>query len=108
MKRLLVGGIAAVAIGLGAPVAGADGYTAPTWTSSPVSPSRANHGDPDRLIKTGHVVCELLDDGKQTITAAIMIKHENDSKYPEFDATLFAQAASWSYCPEHTNEFGNI
>jgi hypothetical protein len=24
------------------------------------------------------------------------------------DATLFAQAASWSYCPEHTNEFGSI
>jgi hypothetical protein len=111
LRGLLVGGLAALAIALiGAAVAGADGYTSADLDFIARVTQQGYHGDPDRLIKTGHVVCELLDDGasKQTITAAIMIKDENGSKYPEFDATLFAQAASWSYCPEHPNEFGNI
>lgn len=110
-NKALIGGIAAIAIGLiGAPVAGADSYTSADLDFIARVTQQGYHGDPDRLIKTGHVVCGLLDDGAswQTVKASIIIEHEYGRKSAGYYATLFAQAAAWDYCPEHNDEFGNI
>ena len=99
MKRLIIGGIAALAVGLvGAPVAGADPYTAEDLE---FVQNLATIGywdaDKDRLIKTGHVVCQLLDDGESeaTVNAEIIIHHGGDS----YETMIFTRYAALAYCP---------
>jgi hypothetical protein len=99
--RWLIGCIAAIAIGLvAAPVVNADpGYSSPDLNFIANVTAAGYYGDKDRLIKTGHVVCELLDDGANdaTVKAEVMIHHENSD--PQFNALLFINYAAISYCP---------
>jgi hypothetical protein len=107
MKKLIVGGLAALAIGLAtAPVAGADpGYTAADMDFiAGVTALGYYDEDQDRLIKTGHVVCELLDQGANnaTVQAEVVIHHQNGREQPGdggYWPDLFTQVAAISYCP---------
>ena len=60
--------------------------------------------DKDRLIKTGHVVCALLDQGANNATVkAEVIIHHSTGKEQSGDggywANLFIQTAAIAYCP---------
>jgi hypothetical protein len=64
---------------------------------------RGYYGDTDGLVKTGHVVCELLDEGanQATVLGAIMNRHQSTDGDQQFAATWFAKYAVVSYCPSH-------
>jgi Protein of unknown function (DUF732) len=113
MKRLILGGLAAFAIGMtGAPVAGADPgyYTAADMDFIAAVTGQGYFGDKDRLIKTGHVVCELLDDDAnwQAIEAEIVIHHGSGRKDEGYYAAWFEQYAVYHYCPRHSDKLGVI
>ena len=60
--------------------------------------------DQDRLIKTGHVVCQLLDQGANnaTVQAEVIIHHQNGREQPGdggYWPDLFIQTAAIAYCP---------
>ena len=68
------------------------------------------YGDKDRLIKTAHVVCELLDDGAnwQTIEAEIVIHHGSGRSDEGYHAAWFEQYAVYHYCHRHSDKLGVI
>jgi hypothetical protein len=111
MKKLIIGGLAALAIGLtAAPVAQAAPYTAADLDFIAAVTDLGYYGDKDRLIKTGHVVCELLDDEAnwQTIEAEIVIHHGSGRKDEGYYAAWFEQYAVYHYCPRHSDKLGVI
>ena len=86
------------------------GYTAADMDFVAAVTGQGYYGDKDRLIKTGHVVCELLDDGAnwQTIEAEIVIHHGSGRKDEGYQAAWFKQYAVYHYCPRHSDKLGVI
>jgi hypothetical protein len=114
-KKAIIGGIAAIAIGLAAaPVAGADpGYSSADldFIAAVSHEPPGYYGDPDRLIKTGNVVCGRLDDGAnwQTVEAEIIIHHGAGWEgYAGYNAAIFKQYAIVHLCPRHSDKLSVI
>ena len=106
MRAALIGIIAAFAIGLVIPApAGASPYTdADMDFIASVTALGYYDDDQDRLIKTGHVVCELLDEGANsaTVQAEVTIHHTNGRERAGdggYWPNLFIQTAAIAYCP---------
>ena len=105
MKRLLIGAVAALSIALGvATPAGGAPYTDTDLTFISNVNSLGYYGDNDLLIKTGHVVCALLDQGANnaTVQAEVIIHHSNGREQPGdggYWPDLFIQLSAISYCP---------
>ena len=104
MKKLIVGGLAAAAIGLAvAPVAGADDYTTKDLKFVSNVTSLGYHWvDPDTLITAGHQVCTDQEAGIGTgRTKSYITRVTGDTRgdQTEYYATLFMHYAAMSYCP---------
>ena len=131
MKRLILGSLAALAIGLvAAPVAGAS----PDAHSKLTANDRAfieatdrvivmsNGADPDGhwvgyprvptqlRINTAHTVCSTLDTGisGQGINDMIVTSFDDRREHAGYLAAWFEQIAVEHYCPRHTDKMGII
>lgn len=63
------------------------------------------------LIATGHLVCNLFDQGKDspTVTGAVVGKLNMwGVRNPSYNATWIVKHASAAYCPRHAAETGPI
>ncbi|WP_241178720.1 DUF732 domain-containing protein [Mycobacterium sp. P7213] len=63
------------------------------------------------LIATGHLVCNLFDQGKDssTVTGAVVGKLNMwDVRNPSYNATWIVKGATSSYCPAHNAKTGPI
>ena len=121
MKRLLIGGLAALAIGVAAaPVAGADandrafikatekvisGVGPPVgpdgWIGYPKVPAQLR-------IDTAHGVCARLDDGALSANDYIVATLDDRRELAGYLAAWFEQIAVYHYCPRHSDKIGII
>ena len=121
MKKLILGGLAALAIGLiGAPVAGADSndrafIKATDKVISGVGPSAGPDGwigfpkVPAQLrIDTAHGVCARLDDGALCANDFIVAAFDDRRQHAGYLAAWFEQIAVYHYCPRHSDKIGII
>lgn len=121
--RWLIGGLAALAIGLAAaPVAGADAndrafiratdkvimmHTASNpegqWVGYPKVPAQLR-------IDTAHTVCSMLDTNisGQDINDTIVTGFDDRREHAGYLAAWFEQSAVYHYCPWHSDEMGII
>ncbi len=106
MKKLIIGVLTALATALvlATPAGGAPYTDADMDFIAGVTALGYYDEDQDRLIKTGHVVCELLDQGatSATVQAEVLIHHQNGREQPGdggYWPDLFTQVAAISYCP---------
>ena len=121
MKRLLVGGLAALAIALvAAPVAGADAndrkfIKATDKVISGVGPWVGPDGwigypkVPVQLrINTAHAVCDLRDGGASSANDFIVTALDDRREHAGYLAAWFQQIAITYYCPRHSDKLGVI
>jgi hypothetical protein len=113
MKRLLIGGIAALSIGLtGAPAqAGATPYTDKDMNFVATVSQLGFVGDTDALIQDGNSVCARLDRGASTGDVEQWVAREpinTHSTNTGYYAALFVQYAAVNYCPAHATDQGSI
>ena len=123
MKRLIVGGLAALAIGLaGAPVAGADandrefikatdqvimglfdGSREMRWIGYPGVPAQLR-------IDTAQAVCSMFDTNAsgQDISDMVVTAFDDRREQADYLAAWFKQSAIIHYCPRHSDEIGII
>ena len=106
MRHLLIGVITALAIGFVIPApAEATPYTKSDMDFvASVTAMGYRDDEKDRLIKTGHVVCELLDEGANsaTVKAEVTIRYSTGKEQHDdggYWANLFIQSAAIAYCP---------
>ncbi|SRR5258705_9752244 len=131
MKKLIVGGLAALAIGLtAAPVAGADPDAHTLLTANDRAFTRStdqvivmsNGADPDGhwvgypkvptqlRINTARTVCSMLDTGisGQDINDMIVTSFDDRREHAGYLAAWFEQIAIEHYCPRHSDKIGII
>jgi Protein of unknown function (DUF732) len=121
MKKAIVGGLAALAIGLAAaPVAGADSndrafIKATDKVISGVGPSAGPDGwigypkVPAQLrIDTAHGVCARLDDGALSANDYIVATLDDRRELAGYLAAWFEQISIEHYCPRHSDKIGII
>jgi Protein of unknown function (DUF732) len=121
MKRLVIGGLAALALGLvAAPVAGADSndraFIAATdrvimmssgsdpeghWVGYPRVPAQLR-------IDTAHGVCGLLDAGALSANDYIVATLDDRGEHAGYLAAWFQQISIEHYCPRHSDKIGII
>ena len=110
MKKLIVGGLAALAIGLvAAPVAEADDYTTKDLEFVASVAGLGYYDAPHILIDTAHEVCGLLEqDAVGEPARAFVIRRLSVMEFPDFNATLFVQYSAIAYCPWQPAAHWNI
>jgi hypothetical protein len=131
MKKLIVGGLAALAIGLAAtPVAGADPDAHPMLSANDRAFIRSTDqvimmhtsSDPDGhwvgyprvpaqlRINTARTVCSMLDTGisGQDINDMIVTSFDDRREHAGYLAAWFEQGAITYYCPRHTDKIAII
>ena len=123
MKRLIIGGLAALAIGLAAaPVAGADandrefikatdqvimglfdGSREMRWIGYPGVPAQLR-------IDTAHTACSMFDTNAsgQDISDMVVTAFDDRREQADYLAAWFKQSAIVHYCPRHSDEIGII
>ncbi len=121
MKKLIIGGLAALAISLAAaPVAGADvndrefikatdkvisgvgPWVGPDgWIGYPKVPVQLR-------INTAHAVCGLLDGGASSANDFIVTALDDRREHAGYLAAWFQQIAIEHYCPWHSDKLGVI
>jgi len=103
MKKLIVGGLAALAIGLViAPVAGASPITESEYIDTV-----QDYGwimDDATAIRTGHVICSNLDSGVKIADIEAWLDYEFDNTHTQpgtanYYTDVFIQMAAQQYCP---------
>jgi Protein of unknown function (DUF732) len=115
MKKIIIGGLAALTIELGvAPVAGADannrefieatdqvvlGNTG--WIEYPKVPVQLR-------IDTAHAVCDMLDGGALSANDFIVAAFDDRRQHAGYLAAWFQQIAITYYCPRHSDKIGSI
>lgn len=112
MKRLIIGGIAALTIGLvGAVSASATPEEEYHFLQAIGSLGSSYAGWPQFLsgiepVPVGYQVCSALDRGGDPLTP--VVQAAGDSKYSDYYATIFAGYAVQYLCPEHTGAVGSV
>ena len=131
MKRLILAGLAALAVGLvAAPVAGADPDAHTMLSANDRAFIKAtdrvitmsNGADPDGhwvgyprvpiqlRISTAHTVCSMLDTGigGQEVNDAVVASFDDRREHAGYLAAWFEQIAVEHYCSRHTDKMGII
>ena len=121
VKRLIVGGLAALAIGLiGAPVAGADANDREFIKATDKVIMLHTGSDPDGhwvgypgvpaqlRIDTAHTVCDMLDDNVTATGDFIVTAFDDRRDSAHYLAAWFEQIAISYYCPRHSDKIGII
>jgi len=112
----LTGGLVAAAILIGAAAAPAVADSADSKFLNALSYLRdtgfdVNDYNRGELIATGHLVCNLFDQGKDspTVTGAVVGKLNMwGVRNPSYNATWIVQGATSAYCPAHNAKTGPI
>ena len=112
MKKIVIGGLAALTIGLvGAVPASATPEEEYHFLQAIGSLGSDYGGWPQFLsgiepVPVGYRVCSALDRGGDPLTP--VVQAAGDSKYSDYYATIFAGYAVSYLCPEHTGAVGSV
>ncbi|MFI5508967.1 DUF732 domain-containing protein [Mycobacterium sp. NPDC051804] len=67
--------------------------------------------DRGELIATGHMVCDLFEQGKDSPTvsgAVVGALNMWNGRHPSYNATWIVKGATGAYCPAHNSKTGRI
>lgn len=111
----VVGALAAAALVVGpaAPASAEDADAQFLDSLSYLSSTGFEAGNYDRgeLVATGHMVCDLFDQGKDSSTisgAVVGALNMWDVRHASYNATWIVKGATGAYCPTHNSKTGRI